>query len=59
MKRKKRIAFNDKPMSARIAQKFLDGLLSAAAVYLATPYLYVYLAPIQAQLNAALTKKTT
>lgn len=46
-------SFYDKPIHKRVAQRVLEGALSTAIVYLFSPQLLVFLAPIQAYLNAA------
>ncbi len=49
---KKKQSFYDRPLHERLAQKIAEGLVSAGAVYLLSPYLMSVLAPIQANINA-------
>lgn len=50
--RKGKNSFYDRPIHERVAVKIFDGILSAGAVYLLSPYLMAALAPVQAQINA-------
>lgn len=49
---KRNRSFYDRPIHQRLATRIMDGLLSAAAVYLLSPYLLRSLAPVQAEINA-------
>lgn len=51
-KRRKSRDFYSRPLHQRLVVKITDGLISAAAVYLLSPYLMQVLAPVQAQINA-------
>jgi hypothetical protein len=51
-KRRPYRSFYDRPLHQRLASRVMEGLLSAGAVYLLSPYLMQALAPVQAQINA-------
>jgi hypothetical protein len=46
-------SFYEKPVHQRLAQRIFEGLISTAAVYLISPQLLSFLAPVQARLNAS------
>lgn len=52
MAKRRNRSFYDRPIHQRLATRIVDGLLSAGAVYLLSPYLIRTLAPVQAKINA-------
>ncbi len=52
MAKRRKQQFYDRPIHQRIGVKVIDGLISAAVVYLLSPYLIEVLAPVQAKINA-------
>jgi hypothetical protein len=45
-------SYYEKPVHSRVAQRILESMISTAVVYLISPQLLGWLAPLQAKMNA-------